>query len=53
MGGPTAPIYYWSASTYAGDPDNAWLADFADGYVYQNDKAWNYCVRAVRTGSCN
>jgi hypothetical protein len=53
VGGPTASLYYWSASTNAGFPLNAWLADFADGYVYQNNKMGDYYVRAVRTGSCN
>lgn len=40
--------YYWSSSTYAQNTNNAWLVDFDDGFVYYNDKTYNYCVRCVR-----
>ena len=53
VGGPTASSYYWSASTLAGNPGNAWYADFAHGNVLDNDKTLDGYVRAGRAGSCN
>jgi len=48
--------YYWSATTYAGDPDDAWIVSFYDGDVGYNGKTTSdgettsYYVRAVRGG---
>lgn len=42
---------YWSASTYAPDPVDAWFVNFSAGLVYANPKASFYYVRAVRGGS--
>ncbi len=45
---------YWSASTVAGSPDNAWGADFAGGGQGPINKTLEpFFVRAVRAGSCN
>ena len=52
VGGPTAP-FYWSASSVAGFPSFAWLADFNDGDVAVSSKAFDGSVRAVRAGSCH
>jgi hypothetical protein len=48
--GSTA-YYYWSSSTYATDPQLAWIVFFGDGYVNSFDKNFNRYVRAVRGGS--
>jgi hypothetical protein len=53
VGGPTASLDYWSASTKADNPPNAWHAFFNNGVVYANIKGARMCVRAVRTGSCH
>ncbi len=42
---------YWSASTYAPSPINAWGVYFGDGDVYNFDKTFSDYVRAVRGGS--
>ena len=44
---------YWSATTYGGNPDYAWLVSFYDGTVdhYDSGKPFFYHVRAVRGGS--
>jgi len=53
VGGPTASLRYWSASSYVSDPNIAWFAGFNDGDVNINfNKADDWFVRAVRTGSC-
>ncbi|MCL6584441.1 MAG: DUF1566 domain-containing protein, partial [bacterium] len=50
----TANTAYWSSTTYAGDPECAWLVDFYQGNVFgpyrynKSDKV--YYVRAVREG---
>ena len=44
----TKAAYYWSASSYASNPDNAWVVSFYDGYVYYLSKADSYYVRCVR-----
>jgi len=48
----TLPYYYWSASPYASDPDNAWYLDFrlGDTIAYVNDKGYGYAVRLMRGG---
>jgi len=48
--GPTVAGYYWSATTYAGDPSGAWLVVFSFGNVGYNYKVNPYYVRAVRAG---
>ena len=42
---------YWSASTYAPNPDNAWIVNFNDGNLNANNRTNNNYVRAVRGGS--
>jgi hypothetical protein len=42
---------YWSSSTYAGIPANAWFVYFGNGYVDGGLKAGSNFVRAVRGGS--
>lgn len=43
---------YWSASTYAPNPINAWIVNFNDGNVNANNKPNNNLyVRAVRGGT--
>lgn len=43
-------IYYWTSTTYAQDTTVAWVADFADGLVYHDDKANANYARCVRAG---
>jgi len=52
VGGPTASSLYWSASSGAPLPNNAWLAAFTSGFVSINNKTVAKFVRAVRAGSC-
>jgi len=40
--------YYWSATTYADDPDYAWLVYLDDGGVGYDDKTDTYYVLPVR-----
>lgn len=47
----TVPNYYWSASTYADEPDFAWYVNFFYGNLSAYDKNSNSFVRAVRSGS--
>jgi len=51
VGGPTPSSTYWSASTNAGSPNDAWLASFYNGLVGSFSKD-GYYIRAVRAGSC-
>ncbi len=54
--GPTASSIYWSASTFATNPNGAWFADFNDGIVNffnSSNKTFVNFVRAVRAGSCS
>lgn len=41
---------YWSATTNAGNPNNAWNVNFNNGNVNNNNKTNNNYVRAVRSG---
>lgn len=43
--------YYWSSSTYAANPTDAWSVLFYDGDTYPNDKGNADYARAVRGGS--
>jgi hypothetical protein len=47
----TASAVYWSSTTYAPNPTNAWIVNFFDGFVLNPSKANIYYVRAVRTGA--
>jgi len=47
----TAASNYWSSSTFANNPTNAWNVNFNDGNVNANNKSNNKHVRAVRGGS--
>ncbi len=42
--------YYWSSSSYAADPSNAWYVYFDDGYVNNGVKDVASSVRCVRSG---
>jgi Protein of unknown function (DUF1566) len=42
---------YWSASSLAPNPTNAWIVNFNNGNVNNNDKTNNNYVRVVRGGS--
>ena len=42
---------YWSSSTNANNPDNAWNVNFDNGNVNNDDKSNTTSVRAVRGGS--
>jgi hypothetical protein len=48
--GSTQSFYYWSATTYAGSPGDAWLVYFYDGDVFNGFKPNDRYVRAVRGG---
>jgi hypothetical protein len=47
----TAPSYYWSSSSYASNPQFAWLVYFNYGSTGGNGKNNRVHVRAVRGGS--
>jgi hypothetical protein len=49
--GAKASSNYWSSTTYANNPTNAWNVNFNDGNVNNNDKNNPLYVRAVRGGS--
>jgi len=46
----TLPGLYWSSSSYAINPSDAWLVYFLDGSVGTTTKVLNYYVQAVRGG---
>jgi hypothetical protein len=48
--GETVSSFYWSSSTFTGNPLSAWVVNFADGGVSNAFKGGDY-VRAVRGGS--
>lgn len=43
--------YYWSSTTYASRPSDAWGVSLADGHVAFGDKADSICVWPVRSGN--
>lgn len=45
----TASYNYWSSTTHATYPENAWFVNFNYGYVYGYNKQTSYFVRPVRT----
>jgi hypothetical protein len=47
----TLADYYWSSTTYAGSPSDAWTPYFYVGLVYADYKTTSHSVRAVRGGS--
>jgi len=47
----TASSLYWSATTPANDPTDAWLVFFGIGFVRSDGKIFSNFVRAVRGGS--
>jgi len=47
----TAANNYWSATTNANNPNNAWNVNFNDGNVNNDNKNNDNYVRAVRAGS--
>jgi hypothetical protein len=57
IGGPTGAALYWSASSFATNPGDAWNAGFDNGGVSTSDffftKTLDTFVRAVRAGSCS
>jgi hypothetical protein len=46
----TRAYAYWSSTTNAGDPSQAWLLDFTYGNDESGGKVYKYYVRAVRGG---
>jgi Protein of unknown function (DUF1566) len=46
----TQHLYYWSASTHALIPENAWYVNFGGGELYVGGRNNNFSVRAVRGG---
>ena len=48
--GPTQADFYWSSTTWTGDPVGAFLVDFEDGMAYPAEKTSYDFVRAVRGG---
>ena len=46
----TLPLYFWSATTYVRDPDNAWFVQFNSGSSSDYFKTSNFAVRLVRGG---
>lgn len=48
--GETAPSNYWSATSNANNPDNAWNVNFNNGNVNNDNKSNPKHVRAVRSG---
>jgi len=42
--------WFWSSSVYASNSSYACFVYFYNGYVYHNDKYYNYHVRCVRYG---
>jgi len=48
--GPTWATGYWSSTTDASGPLDAWLVGFQFGHVFDNNKDNNRVVRAVRGG---
>jgi len=49
--GASAASNYWSATTNANNPNNAWNVNFNNGNVNNNNKNNNNFVTAVRGGS--
>jgi hypothetical protein len=47
----TAANNYWSSTTNANNPNNAWNVNFNNGNVNNDNKNNNNYVRAVRGGS--
>ena len=43
--------YYWSSTSDAYYPYNAWTVRFDNGYVYDDGKSYSSYVRGVRGGS--
>ena len=48
--GPTQASFYWSASTYADDPEGAWGVTFFHSFVDSEFKTGFNFVHAVRSG---
>jgi len=48
--GETVSSNYWSSTSNANNPTNAWNVNFNNGNVNNNDKSNNNFVRAVRGG---
>jgi len=45
----TQSNFYWSGTTYADYTDGAWFVSFYDGYVYLDNRVFDYYVRPVRS----
>ena len=48
--GPTAAYIYWSSTTVASYPSDAWYVAFGNCNVFIDFKGNSYYVRAVRCG---
>ena len=44
--------FYWSSTSNANNPENAWGVNFNNGNDNNNAKSSSYYVRAVRSGKC-
>ena len=49
-GSCTAADPYWSSTSFAVDPTNAWFVNFVGGHVIEDSKDHTFRVRAVRGG---
>lgn len=48
---PATPSnWYWTSTTFAPNPANAWSVGFVNGVTYANSKAYSGRVRLVRSG---
>ncbi len=50
IGTSSTRSYYWSSTSNANNPNNAWNVNFNNGNVNNNNKTNNNYVRAVRGG---
>jgi len=48
--GPAQASFYWSSSSSAGDPVNAWVVVFYNGFAGSGNKVSTFDARAVRGG---
>lgn len=47
---PNAATFYWSSTSVASLPGNAWIVNFSNGSVFNSGKSFDRRVRAVRGG---
>jgi len=49
--GQTRSNNYWSSTSIAANPNNAWIVEYNNGNMNNDNKTNSYYVRAVRGGS--